>query len=113
MRMAYTVVAALFGLTALLQAGTPEQKARDAVALADHKQVIVEAAGLLKEHSARDTLALADTIDRLLTDRWSAEGMRPAPIAEDNVFVRRVYLDLAGHIPAIYEVRDFLDDPAP
>jgi hypothetical protein len=55
---------------------------------------------------------LSQTIDRILAQRWEADGVRPAPLAEDHIFVRRVYLDLAGHIPAIYEVRDFLDDPA-
>jgi hypothetical protein len=57
-----------------------------------------------------DASSLAAILDRKLVEYWAAEGLQPAPQAEDSVFVRRLYLDLAGHIPPIYEVRDFLDD---
>ena len=57
-----------------------------------------------------DASSLAAILDRKLVEYWAAEGFEPAPQAEDSVFLRRLYLDLAGHIPPIYEVRDFLDD---
>jgi len=57
-----------------------------------------------------DARSLAAILDRKLVECWAAEGLEPAPQAEDSVFLRRLYLDLAGHIPPIYEVRDFLDD---
>lgn len=56
---------------------------------------------------------LADTIDRRIADAWSAEQVIAAPPADDAQFLRRVYLDLAGKIPAVAEVREFLDDRSP
>jgi len=41
------------------------------------------------------------------------ERSHPAPAASDAEFLRRVYLDLAGRIPQVSEVREFLDDPSP
>jgi hypothetical protein len=63
--------------------------------------------------AAADATPLAATLDRKLVEHWAAEGLEAAPPAEDSVFLRRVYLDLAGHIPPIHEVRDFLDDRSP
>jgi Protein of unknown function (DUF1549)/Protein of unknown function (DUF1553) len=60
----------------------------------------------------QQALVLAGLIDEKLAAQ-RGETTEPAPIADDSVFVRRVYLDLAGHIPGIDEARDFLDDPAP
>src|SRR5262245_16781693 len=37
---------------------------------------------------------------------------RAAPIASDAEFLRRIYLDLTGTIPAAADVRAFLDDKA-
>ncbi len=62
--------------------------------------------------SARDVKALAARIDRLIEAGWGKE-VKPAPLADDAEFFRRVHLDLAGRIPSITEVRDFLDDPRP
>jgi hypothetical protein len=53
---------------------------------------------------------LAVLIDRRLEEKW--HGVEPAPPADDAEFLRRVYLDLAGRIPRVNEVRDFLEDPA-
>jgi hypothetical protein len=55
--------------------------------------------------------ALAVLIDRRLEEKW--HGVEPVPPADDAEFLRRVYLDLAGRIPRVNEVRDFLEDPAP
>ncbi|MBI3823912.1 MAG: DUF1553 domain-containing protein [Planctomycetes bacterium] len=55
-----------------------------------------------------DPAALAGRIDELLEKDWKAKGIQPAPLADDAEFLRRVYLDLAGRIPAAFEVRDFL-----
>ncbi|MGL4551444.1 MAG: DUF1549 and DUF1553 domain-containing protein [Gemmataceae bacterium] len=56
--------------------------------------------------------ALARAIDRHVNAGLKERGAVPAPRADDFEFVRRVYLDLAGRIPKVSEVRAFLDDRA-
>jgi hypothetical protein len=56
------------------------------------------------------TQALADRIDEHLARTFKAKGVPPAPVSDDAEYLRRVYLDLAGRIPRIDEVRDFLAD---
>jgi hypothetical protein len=58
----------------------------------------------------RDALALAAKIDQLIAARWAARGVQPTEPADDAELMRRLYLDLAGRIPRVSEVRDFLDD---
>jgi Protein of unknown function (DUF1549)/Protein of unknown function (DUF1553) len=48
----------------------------------------------------------------VLAARWSEAKVRPAEIADDGEFLRRVSLDLIGKIPTAAEARDFLDDPS-
>ena len=75
---------------------------------------------------ASNTLALADPpatpltptqtaerIDQLFQTHWDAVKVQPAPGSSDEEFVRRIYLDLAGRIPSVSEVRQFLTNPAP
>ncbi len=52
-------------------------------------------------------------IDHFLEAEWTARGIAPAPVCDDRVFVRRVYLDLAGRIPTREEASAFLEDAAP
>ncbi|HIF01359.1 MAG TPA: DUF1553 domain-containing protein [Planctomycetes bacterium] len=52
----------------------------------------------------------AAEIDRLFQVAWEREQVTPADTADDAEYLRRLYLDLAGRIPAVSEVRDFLDD---
>ncbi len=56
---------------------------------------------------------LSARIDRLLAEHWTAQGVSPAPLADDAEFFRRLALDLNGRIPSVREVCDFLDDPRP
>src|SRR5262245_15949268 len=51
---------------------------------------------------------LAARIDSLIAAHWKKEGIAPAPVTDDAAFIRRAFLDLAGRIPSILEVRDFL-----
>ncbi len=60
-----------------------------------------------------DAAALAAAIDRHLSAAWQRNQIQPAPLATDAEFVRRVYLDLAGRIPAVAELRAFFDDKRP
>jgi hypothetical protein len=64
----------------------------------------------LKAQEKLNAAALATRIDQRLAEKW--KSVQPAPLAEDGEFLRRVYLDLAGRIPRVKEIRDFLEDPA-
>ncbi|MFO0910259.1 MAG: DUF1549 and DUF1553 domain-containing protein [Isosphaeraceae bacterium] len=47
-------------------------------------------------------------IDELLKVSWDAAGVKPSPIASDEEFLRRVYLDMLGRIPTLKEAQSFL-----
>ncbi len=49
-------------------------------------------------------------IDLLMAADWKSRGIRPTPQCDDETFVRRVYLDLAGRIPTLEESNRFLQD---
>ncbi len=55
--------------------------------------------------------AAAREIDRILEESWAHQGIRPVPISDDAEFCRRVWFDLTGVAPSVFEVRRFLDDP--
>ncbi len=48
-------------------------------------------------------------IDEILAREWKAAGVRPNKPAGDEVFLRRVYLDVIGRIPTAAEAAAFLD----
>jgi hypothetical protein len=60
-----------------------------------------------------DPSALAARIDRRLEARFRADGITPAPPADDAEFLRRLYLDLHGRIPCVADVHAFLSDRSP
>src|SRR5262249_54896447 len=57
-----------------------------------------------------DPQTVAARIDHFLAEGWRTAGVEPAPRADDPEFRRRVYLDLAGRVPSVAEVRRFLGD---
>ncbi len=61
----------------------------------------------------RDALELASKIDRIVRAEWAAKGVKPTGPATDAEFLRRLYLDVAGRIPLVSEVREFLEDASP
>jgi hypothetical protein len=63
--------------------------------------------------SASDARALTARVDAVLAARWAEAKVRPAAVADEGEFLRRVSLDLIGKIPTAAEARDFLDDPSP
>ncbi len=69
--------------------------------------------GLAAQPAGDAAPRLSAEIDRLIEQRWRQEGVQPAPLADDAEFHRRVWLDLAGQIPPVVEVRGFLADKTP
>ncbi len=57
-----------------------------------------------------DAGVAARAIDVLLQAKWQANQIQPNPPASDEVFVRRIYLDVAGRIPTAREAAAFLAD---
>ena len=55
----------------------------------------------------------ANDIDRHVFSKLAELQLRPAPLASDEVFLRRVYLDTIGVLPTPEEARAFLDSKAP
>lgn len=53
--------------------------------------------------------AAAQKIDAILEADWKKAGLQGNPEADDNTFVRRIYLDLIGRIPTTREVESFLN----
>jgi len=54
-----------------------------------------------------------DRIDSFVLATLHERGIEPANRCSDEVFVRRVYIDVIGTLPAAGEVRDFLKDSRP
>jgi hypothetical protein len=57
-----------------------------------------------------DAAELAALIDRQVETRLQAERLRPAELADDAEFLRRVYLDLHGVVPTAEQAAGFLGD---
>jgi hypothetical protein len=51
----------------------------------------------------------AQKIDAILQADWKKAGLQGNPEADDNTFVRRIYLDIIGRIPTTREVETFLN----
>ena len=53
-------------------------------------------------------------INEQIRKGWQENLVEPSPVAEDSEWMRRVYLDVVGHIPPAEDVEKFLkdDDPA-
>lgn len=47
-------------------------------------------------------------IDTLLAEDWRRHGLSPNPPANDEIFVRRIHLDIIGRIPTLEETQAFL-----
>jgi Protein of unknown function (DUF1549)/Protein of unknown function (DUF1553) len=57
-----------------------------------------------------DAPKIAAKIDDLLAKHWQAKGIKPADVADDATFLRRLTLDLAGRIPTREEAAAFTQD---
>src|SRR5262249_1216877 len=57
-----------------------------------------------------DAPALSGKIDQLIAARWAEKGAKPAALADDAEFFRRLSLDVTGRTPSITLLKDFMDD---
>lgn len=53
---------------------------------------------------------LIDFINEQIRQGWADNDVEPSPVADDGEWIRRVYLDLVGHIPPLEAVEAFLQD---
>ncbi|MBW3543081.1 MAG: DUF1549 and DUF1553 domain-containing protein [Planctomycetes bacterium] len=68
----------------------------------------------IEPHSAGSTIAsVTAVIDEHLAAGWEYAGLSPSPPADDAEWLRRVSLDLVGHIPSADEAVAFLADRDP
>ena len=49
-------------------------------------------------------------INSQIRQTWKDNEVEPSPVADDAEWMRRVYLDIVGHIPAVEDVEKFLAD---
>jgi len=54
--------------------------------------------------------AVTAKIDRFWASQWQAQKIQPGARAADAEWLRRIYLDLIGRIPSVFEARQFLED---
>lgn len=76
--------------------------------------VLLSAAALLPASALTlpDIQAKAAQIDKLVDANLVKQKITPNAPVSDEVFVRRIYLDIAGRIPTLKETTDFLADKA-
>ena len=73
---------------------------------------IVSAADLRAEtrfQAKPETASISDTIDELVEIKLVELGEKRNPKVDDDVFVRRIYLDAIGRIPTLEETQTFLN----
>ena len=54
--------------------------------------------------------AVQTVVDRHTAAKWRELGLAPSPLSSDEAFVRRVYLDVTGTLPAVDAVTKFVAD---
>ena len=69
--------------------------------------------GIVRPFEKGGEYAAANDIDKLVIATLQKRGIEPANLCSDEVFIRRVYLDVNGTLPDPQEVRPFLKDTRP
>ncbi len=64
-------------------------------------------------HPPADTQLLIKQLDQRIEQRHAAQGTSLNRPISDEVFLRRVYLDVAGRIPSLAESQEFLQNNSP
>lgn len=60
--------------------------------------------------SAGSVQGIVAVINEHLAAGWKVQGVEPSPLADDAEWLRRIYLDVVGHIPPVEVAEDFLTD---
>lgn len=58
--------------------------------------------------SASSTETIVQFINEQIREGWDNNEVKPSPVAEDSEWLRRVYLDIVGHIPDADAVNEFM-----
>ncbi|MCG8651310.1 MAG: DUF1549 and DUF1553 domain-containing protein [Pirellulales bacterium] len=86
----------------------PPPKIRLPASVRQHSKVDMKVAPV--SSGTRESVArLATRLDSIVESKLISAGQRPNEMASDEVFLRRVYLDVAGRIPTLAETQQFLD----
>jgi len=75
--------------------------------------LVMVSRGPVRSATGSDAREAARQIDALLERDWRKCKLAPNPPADDEIFVRRVHLDIAGRIPTVQEARTFLESGEP
>jgi hypothetical protein len=71
--------------------------------------LVILSVTLVPSNPGESPAELAAWIDTRLEAVWRGKGLSHRPLAGDDVFLRRAYLELTGTIPSVAEARDFLE----
>ena len=69
--------------------------------------------GIVRPFEISSKYKAKNKIDVLMRASWREKGIEPANLCSDEVFIRRVYLDVTGTLPEPQAVRQFLQDRRP
>lgn len=69
--------------------------------------------GAAPRNDTDEARRVAAKLDEYINAGYARAGVKPAPLASDAGFLRRVSLDVIGRVPAVSDVRKFLRDPSP
>ncbi len=58
--------------------------------------------------TTKGTGARLEFIDQMIRESWASANIKPSPVARDEEFLRRAYLDVLGRVPNIAEAKAFL-----
>ena len=69
--------------------------------------------GADQKFSSGSTDPIVQFIDDQIQKTWDENEVKPSPVADDAEWVRRVHLDVVGHVPDGQVVDEFLRDKNP
>jgi len=97
------------GITAAVAQGNkkaPPKKPEPPVPVPERKIRV----SMMNANTRSKALASAAKVDELMEANYAKYKVTPNPMASDEQFVRRVYLDLVGTIPTYKQVRSFVSN---